>query len=326
MKEEILQKQGESGIVCPVCKKTLKDGEFKSFQRKWYDSLTVSQGVSRYNPNADGKLGFSQLRNFVDVLDKEIFDSLGFHENSKILDVGCNFGRRLNQLSASYNVKGTGIDISFEAIKLAEKIRFLYNRYYVCDAESLPFPQGYFDYVVSFGLLEHLPKPQECLKEIARVSKKNAKILIATVNKKDKYTFHWLLNKISFGKLSRESKRCGAHRQEYFLDKDELKKMLKENSFKLEKIIYSHSFFLLIYDECIYAFLLNLYKLFYDLINFNRKRAFVDYPGVNRRSTPCIFKVYARIVVYLYRIAKLMDTPWLKRGFSYYLYIIAEKE
>lgn len=300
------------------------DHELKSFQKRWYDDLAAQQGISKYNPNKDGKLNFPLLKSFVDILDKGLFDSFGFTEGCKVLDAGCNFGRRLNQLAAIYKIKGTGIDISGKAIGLAEQVKHPNNRYFVSDAEKLPFLKNYFDHAISFGLLEHIPNPGKCLREISRVVKGGGKILIATVNKNDLYALHWLLHKMSFGWLYKESKRYGAHFVEYFPEADYLKKILAENGFRLHRVIYSHSFFLLIYDELIYPFLIRIYKLWHDV--FNAKPRGTSRIIENERKVPRVFWLYMKILAVLYQLAEFMDRPWAREGFSYYLYVIAQKE
>jgi len=39
----------------------------------------------------------------------------------------------------------------------------------ICDAQSLPFPDGYFAGVIAISVLEHIANPWICVKEIARV-------------------------------------------------------------------------------------------------------------------------------------------------------------
>ena len=57
------------------------------------------------------------------------------------------------------------------------------------DAENLPFKTGIFDYVVVSEVLEHLSNPGLCLKEVRRVMKNNASVLITVPNANNFYFF-----------------------------------------------------------------------------------------------------------------------------------------
>jgi len=48
----------------------------------------------------------------------------------------------------------------------------------VCDAQSLPFKADMFDVVVCSHVLEHLEKPNYCLREISRVARDEAEITV----------------------------------------------------------------------------------------------------------------------------------------------------
>jgi ubiquinone/menaquinone biosynthesis C-methylase UbiE len=89
----------------------------------------------------------------------------------KVLDVGCSDG----QLSQCIYEKGErevfGIDI--DGGKVAQSVASFPNVSFLqASAESIPFPDNYFDTVVAAELLEHLGKNQgKVLSEIQRVSK-----------------------------------------------------------------------------------------------------------------------------------------------------------
>jgi 2-polyprenyl-3-methyl-5-hydroxy-6-metoxy-1,4-benzoquinol methylase/uncharacterized protein YbaR (Trm112 family) len=90
-----------------------------------------------------------------------------------LLDIGCNWGRwSIAATRAGYEV--IGIDPSFEAIVAARRIARQLKanaRYVVADARRLPFPDGSFDVVFSYGVLQHFSKPDVAVsvREIARV-------------------------------------------------------------------------------------------------------------------------------------------------------------
>lgn len=90
-----------------------------------------------------------------------------------LLDIGCNWGRwSIAAARAAYRV--VGVDPSFEAIVAAGRIARqlgVQAEYVVADARRLPFPDGAFDVVFSYGVLQHFSKEdvRTAVAEIARV-------------------------------------------------------------------------------------------------------------------------------------------------------------
>jgi len=77
-----------------------------------------------------------------------------------LLDIGCNWGRwTISAARGGYDP--IGIDPSFEAIvaakRIAKQLRTHAN-YVVADARRLPFPDGSFDVVFSYGVLQHFSR------------------------------------------------------------------------------------------------------------------------------------------------------------------------
>ena len=89
-----------------------------------------------------------------------------------LLDIGCNWGRwSISAARAGY--RAVGIDPSFEAIVAARRIARqlgVQARYAVADTRRLPFADGAFDVVFSYGVLQHLSKADvtTAIGEIAR--------------------------------------------------------------------------------------------------------------------------------------------------------------
>ncbi len=90
--------------------------------------------------------------------------------NKKVLDVGCGEGTTLEHLSVEHGCTGYGIDISPSAIELARQ-RHPNNHIYfrVGDGRDIPFPNGSFDIVFSWGVLEHAKNFQQSFAEARRV-------------------------------------------------------------------------------------------------------------------------------------------------------------
>jgi protein-L-isoaspartate(D-aspartate) O-methyltransferase len=92
----------------------------------------------------------------------------------KVLDIGCGKGFLLYDLTKVVpDINIQGIDVSDYAIQHAkEEIK---SDLQVSSASLLPYPDNYFDLVISINTLHNLPtyELEKALKEMERVSKKN---------------------------------------------------------------------------------------------------------------------------------------------------------
>lgn len=102
-------------------------------------------------------------------------------ETDRILDVGCGEGYILNRIK-----KGIlfGLDISDTALSSAkEKLKNKSNIYLLKNnVQNTPFKDNSFDKILCTELLEHVISPENVVSEIARVSKKDAIIVITIPN------------------------------------------------------------------------------------------------------------------------------------------------
>lgn len=106
--------------------------------------------------------------------------------SKKVLDLGCGFGWfELNALKRGAG-RVIGLEISDKDLETARKnIKSNKVFFRVGSALSLPFPDQSFETVVSWDVIEHLPKNSErkMLKEVSRVLKKGGVFYLSTPNK-----------------------------------------------------------------------------------------------------------------------------------------------
>lgn len=109
-----------------------------------------------------------------------------FVKDKVVLDVASGSGYGTKYLADAGAKLVYGVDISKEVIEYAKKnfggggVKFL-----VGDARELPFKDNFFDVVVSFETIEHLPDYLRFLNEVKRVIKPSGLLIVSTPNKRE---------------------------------------------------------------------------------------------------------------------------------------------
>jgi len=114
-----------------------------------------------------------------------VVSKLTIQPGEKILEIGCGTGK--DSLIISKQLGDSGelylLDVSPAMLtKCREKLssRTAHTEFVLADSVALPFPVGYFDKVFSFVTLPAISNISQCIKEITRVSKPGAKIVIGS--------------------------------------------------------------------------------------------------------------------------------------------------
>ncbi|KUO07910.1 class I SAM-dependent methyltransferase [Streptomyces sp. DSM 15324] len=97
---------------------------------------------------------------------------LGLREGSRVLDAGCGTGRALTPLRAAVGASGVvvGADLTPAMLQAAVRAgRDHAGRLLLTDVAALPLRDESLDAVFAAGLIAHLPRPAENLRELARV-------------------------------------------------------------------------------------------------------------------------------------------------------------
>lgn len=101
----------------------------------------------------------------------------------KVLDLGCNVGYGSAELATS-GAEVFGVDVSEKAITKARSIAYKSGvSFSVIDGKKLPFPNAYFDLVVSCQVIEHIVDVSEYLSEIRRVLTHDGIVIFSTPNR-----------------------------------------------------------------------------------------------------------------------------------------------
>ena len=149
--------------------------------------------------------------------------------NKVVLEVGCGNGHLL----ASLNTKlGYGIDISPQMIKIANsKYKEIKNLHFSTN-NVLDFKKKEIDYIYLSDVIEHLENPEKMFLDIAKVMKKDTKLIITMVNP------IWEPALIVWEKLGWKMPEGKHKRWKYF----EIKNFLNKSGLKIEL----HDYYLLI--------------------------------------------------------------------------------
>ena len=113
------------------------------------------------------------------------FLKFNISKNAKILDVGCNSGSLIYNLYNLGYKNVFGIEINANAVNKGKMVYpSIANNLSIHKAGEIPFENNFFDVIVMFDVIEHVPEVCKFLKnEVNRVLKKNGMLIFQTPNK-----------------------------------------------------------------------------------------------------------------------------------------------
>ncbi len=243
-----------------------------------------------------------------EVFWKKEISRLGLKPGKKVLDMGCGEGILLDRLKKDYQIEGFGVDNSYKTIERAKKNSLFQHDFRLAEATTLPFPDLFFDVVISFDTLEHVQDKDQSLAEIGRVLKKHGRLLIYTINKNQAWTWNWLISKLGVDIYQRVD-----HRPEDFVDPKRLSFRLKSQRIATKRIAYFNAFFSLLADEIIMIFIQALEKS-----GLNQKKIFGE-----GRLLLAFLTVFSRFSLPFFNF---LDHPWLSKGYANSFMLLGEKE
>ncbi len=175
----------------------------------------LSDENAKFNQNVDSDLGIKRYIKNADQIKH-------FLPKGRILDWGCGLGHM------SYLLKKRGFEVvSYELHQVGQEFLDRINQPLIVGTEpvALPFADGYFDAVLSSGVIEHVPQPLASLKEIGRILKSNGYFFIFR-----------LPNKYSFIEYISDLLGRGDHPVKY--TKKEIKQLLEELGYEILYLKY----------------------------------------------------------------------------------------
>ncbi len=96
-----------------------------------------------------------------------------------LLDAGCGTAPMLSLLTEEYpEAEFTGLDLTPEMIKTAEKKHLPKTTFVVGDCENMPFEENSFDVIINTQSFHHYPHPQDFFNSVSRVLKPGGKLIL----------------------------------------------------------------------------------------------------------------------------------------------------
>jgi SAM-dependent methyltransferase len=123
-------------------------------------------------------------------------------EPGRLLDVGCSYGAFL-EMAARAGWEPHGVDLSRKAVDYAARERGL--RVVHGTLAQAGYPDGYFEAVTLWDVIEHVADPLAELREVRRVLAPGGTVVLFTINQRSliNRVGHWIY-RLSMGRLTRQ--------------------------------------------------------------------------------------------------------------------------
>jgi ubiquinone/menaquinone biosynthesis C-methylase UbiE len=115
---------------------------------------------------------------------KAALSGFTLEKENMVLDMGCGTGLLFPYVASRVKLV-VGIDVSASIIKQAKKRMNTYTNTALirADADYAPFPNETFDIIFAITLLQNTPKQSQTIKEMKRVTKQNATMVVTGLKK-----------------------------------------------------------------------------------------------------------------------------------------------
>lgn len=124
-------------------------------------------GNSSNKFNSPNPIGRLLMNNFIQTFGT-LFSQV---EANSVLEVGCGEGKMLEIMRQLTAVPISGLDMDIPILQEAQDL-CPDARLILADGQHLPYPDDSFDLVVACEVLEHVPSPEQMMRELKRVGQR----------------------------------------------------------------------------------------------------------------------------------------------------------
>jgi ubiquinone/menaquinone biosynthesis C-methylase UbiE len=189
---------------------------------------------------------FEEIEEYRYLVEPEIFAFAQFtrHSGQKMLEVGVGAGTDFLQWCRA-GTQAHGIDLTEEAIANVRERLAIYGQraeeLKVGNAESLPYPDGTFDLIYSWGVIHHSPDTEKAFCEIARVVRQGGTVKLMLYHRHSLVAFYlWVRYALLRGRPWRSLSDVVYHHMESIGTKAytraEIHDMARRNGLSVRKI------------------------------------------------------------------------------------------
>jgi ubiquinone/menaquinone biosynthesis C-methylase UbiE len=170
--------------------------ESKAVVREYWNTRPCGEGLTREERGSTRY--FADIEDAKNRLEPYVHDFAEFPRWSgyDVLEIGCGVGTDTLRFARA-GARITAVDLSDTAVALTSARladEGLDGRVVQADAESLPFEDGSFDLVYSWGVLHHTPDTGRAIHDVARVLRPNGEARVMLYNSRSLFALAvWLI-------------------------------------------------------------------------------------------------------------------------------------
>jgi ubiquinone/menaquinone biosynthesis C-methylase UbiE len=139
------------------------------------DRERIAYAVGQFGDPAAELARLRQQAELLAISEEAVLSDLGLPNSGRVLDLGCGPGFVARRIQAARpDLKIVGVDLDWGVLNSARTLVLPIS----ADAASLPFLDQHFDGAYSRLVLRHLPDPGAALRELFRVLRQGARVIL----------------------------------------------------------------------------------------------------------------------------------------------------
>jgi len=180
-----------------MANKETKVGDLKNIWNKFNDCPDLDELLKNLRENEGKEIkDWLYLATHLPFINKELSY---LKKDAKIMEAGCGIGQWVFWI-AEQGFPVIGVDIAPKAVAVAKdyakKNKIINCDFVEGDIRNLKIEDNHFDFIFSFGVIEHFHKPEIILNEFKRVLKVGGKMFISVPNQYSTHTFTRVISKV----------------------------------------------------------------------------------------------------------------------------------